>query len=189
MNKDKHFLKRLWLSILMVIGWGVALFTVNFPSDHFLPFSPILMYVVYGLLGVISLLSLVFAFVNPKIADVILMLVPAGYFVLFTIIFIKRLLMGWVPFFPLITISLFVMAIVSFAAFVLLMINKNRLGYLLSIVVYSFFLMSVIFESYPIAEEAASEVYTNIKLVYFVAIITASILGIINSVQMMKLHK
>ena len=46
--------------------------------------------------------------------------------------------------------------------------------------------MCVIFESYPVAYEQVSEVYGNIKLIYFVAIITASILGIIHSIQSYK---
>jgi hypothetical protein len=46
-----------------------------------------------------------------------------------------------------------------------------------------------VLESYPIAYEQVSEVYGNLKLVYFVVIIAASILGIINSVQAYKEYK
>ena len=46
--------------------------------------------------------------------------------------------------------------------------------------------MCVVFESYPVAQEDVSEVYGNIKLIYFVAVIAAAILGIINSSQSYK---
>ncbi len=71
----------------------------------------------------------------------------------------------------------------------LLIIGKKREGYLLTIFTYSFFTLCVVLESYPVAYEQVSEVYGNIELVYFVAIIAASILGIINSVQAYKEYK
>jgi len=89
-------------------------------------------------------------------------------------------------FFPLMTISLFVMLILVITDVVLLTSNKKKQGYLLAIIIYSLFLMCVVFESYPVAQEDVSEVYGNIKLIYFVAVIAAAILGIINSSQSYK---
>lgn len=87
------------------------------------------------------------------------------------------------------TISLFLLAIAAVATGVLLLANRKREGYLLAIVTFSFFTLSVVLESYPVAYDEVSEIYGNIKLVYFVAIIASSILGIINSAQMYKENK
>lgn len=108
---------------------------------------------------------------------------------MFGIIFIQRLLNGYVIFMPMMTISLFLLAIAAIATAVLLLANRKREGYLLAIVTFSFFTLSVVLESYPVAYDEVSEIYGNIKLVYFVAIIAASILGIINSAQMYKENK
>jgi hypothetical protein len=72
---------------------------------------------------------------------------------------------------------------------VLLLTGKKREGYLLAIIAFSFFALSVVLESYPVAYDQVSEIYGNIKLVYFVAIIAASVLGIINSAQMYRENK
>jgi hypothetical protein len=86
-------------------------------------------------------------------------------------------------------ISLFILAGVSLMTVVLLLTGKKREGYLLAIIAFSFFTLSVVLESYPVAYDQVSEIYGNIKLVYFVAIIAASVLGIINSAQMYRENK
>ena len=188
MNKtDTHKLKRLWIVALMILSWALCLITVNYPDDHVLPFSPILMYVVYSIMAAFSITSLIMFLIRKYyLADGLAIAVQASYFILFGILFVKRLLIDYVMFFPLMTISLFVMFVLALTTAVFLIITIKRQGYLLSIITYSLFLMCVIFESYPVAYEQVSEVYGNIKLIYFVAIITASILGIIHSIQSYK---
>jgi len=83
----------------------------------------------------------------------------------------------------------FILAGVSLMTVVLLLTGKKREGYLLAIIAFSFFALSVVLESYPVAYDQVSEIYGNIKLVYFVAIIAASVLGIINSAQMYRESK
>jgi len=186
-TSDTHKLKRIWIAALMVLGWVLCLITVNYPDDHVLPFSPILMYSLYSLMSALSLASLIMILIKkPALADIFALSVPACYFLLFGVIFVKRLLVGFVMFFPLMTISLFVMLILVITDVVLLTSNKKKQGYLLAIIIYSLFLMCVVFESYPVAQEDVSEVYGNIKLIYFVAVIAAAILGIINSSQSYK---
>ena len=184
---NNHKLKRMWIAALMILSWALCLITVNYPDDHVLPYSPVLMYVVYPLMAVLSIASLIMLLIKkPAFSDILAIAIQACYFILFGIIFVKRFLIDYVMFFPLMTISLFIMFILAVAAVVILLINRKRLGYTLSIISYSCFLMCVIFESYPVAYEQVSEVYGNIKLVYFVAIITVAILGIINSAQLYK---
>ncbi|HOC81071.1 MAG TPA: hypothetical protein PKK21_04285, partial [Bacilli bacterium] len=137
-----------------------------------------------------SIAALVLIFLKkPLLSDILSFAVLACYFVMFGIIFIQRLLNGYVIFMPMMTISLFLLAIAAIATAVLLLANRKREGYLLAIVTFSFFTLSVVLESYPVAYDEVSEIYGNIKLVYFVAIIAASILGIINSAQMYKENK
>lgn len=122
-------------------------------------------------------------------SDVLSFAVLACYFVMFGIVLVRRLLEGYVMFLPMMAISLFILAGVSLMTVVLLLTGKKREGYLLAIIAFSFFTLSVVLESYPVAYDQVSEIYGNIKLVYFVAIIAASVLGIINSVQMYRENK
>lgn len=189
-NDNIHRLKRIWIALLMIISWALCLISVNFPEDHVLVYSPILMYVLYSVMAVLSIGALlVILLKKPLISDILIVAVLTCYFVLFGIIFVQRLIRSYVLFFPLMTISLFIIAIFSIVTFILLIIGKRREGYLLTIFAYSFFTLCVVIESYPVAYEQVSEVYGNIKLIYFVAIIAASILGIINSVQAYREHK
>ena len=189
-NENIHRLKRIWIAILMIVSWALCLVSVNFPEDHVLVYSPILMYVLYSVMALLSIAALLVIFLKkPLLSDILIVAVQACYFVLFGIIFVRRLLESYVLFFPLMTISLLIIAVFSIVTLVLLIIGKKREGYLLTIFTYSFFTLCVVIESYPIAYEQVSEVYGNIKLVYFVAIIAASILGIINSVQAYKEYK
>jgi hypothetical protein len=138
----------------------------------------------------LSIAALLVIFLKrPLISDILIVAVQTCYFVLFGIIFVRRLLVSYIIFFPLMTISLFIIAVFSIVTLLLLIIGKRREGYLLTIFTYSFFTLCVVLESYPIAYEQVSEVYGNLKLVYFVVIIAASILGIINSVQAYKEYK
>jgi len=187
---NNHKLKRIWTAVLFVLSWILCLVTVNYPADHVLGYYPVLMYVMYSLMGAFSIAALVLIFLKkPLLSDILSFAVIACYFVMFGIIFIQRLLNGYVIFMPMMTISLFLLAIAAIATAVLLLANRKREGYLLAIVTFSFFTLSVVLESYPVANDEASEIYGNIKLVYFVAIIAASILGIINSAQMYKENK
>ncbi len=187
---NNHKLKRIWTAVLFVLSWILCLVTVNYPADHVLGYYPVLMYVMYSLMGAFSIAALVLIFLKkPLLSDILSFAVLACYFVMFGIIFIQRLLNGYVIFMPMMTISLFLLAIAAIATAVLLLANRKREGYLLAIVTFSFFTLSVVLESYPVANDEASEIYGNIKLVYFVAIIAASILGIINSAQMYKENK
>ena len=122
-------------------------------------------------------------------SDVLSFAVLACYFVVFGIVLVRRLLEGYVMFLPMMAISLFILAGVSLMTVVLLLTGKKREGYLLAIIAFSFFALSVVLESYPVAYDQVSEIYGNIKLVYFVAIIAASVLGIINSAQMYRENK
>lgn len=122
-------------------------------------------------------------------SDVLSFAVLACYFVMFGIVLVRRLLEGYVMFLPMMAISLFILAGVSLMTVVLLLTGKKREGYLLAIIAFSFFALSVVLESYPVAYDQVSEIYGNIKLVYFVAIIAASVLGIINSAQMYRENK
>ncbi|MFA5421343.1 MAG: hypothetical protein WC344_00910 [Bacilli bacterium] len=187
MTNDNRKLKRLWISMLMVASWVLCLVTVNYPEDHVLGFSPILMYVFYSLMTGLSLAALAAILLKkPLLSDVLAGAVLPLYFVLFGIVLIKRLLLGYVLFFPLMTISLFVSAGLALTIIVLLIITRKKQGYLLSIIAYSIFLFVVVMESYPVAYEEVTEVYGNLKLVYFVAIITAAILGIIHASKSYK---
>jgi len=187
---NNHKLKRIWTAVLFVLSWILCLVTVNYPADHVLGYYPVLMYVMYSLMGAFSIAALVLIFLKkPLLSDILSFAVIACYFVMFGIIFIQRLLNGYVIFMPMMTISLFLLAIAAIATAVLLLANRKREGYLLAIVTFSFFTLSVVLESYPVAYDEVSEIYGNIKLVYFVAIIAASILGIINSAQMYKENK
>jgi hypothetical protein len=187
---NNHKLKRIWTAALFVLSWILCLVTVNYPADHVLGYYPVLMYVMYSLMGAFSIAALVLIFLKkPLLSDILSFAVLACYFVMFGIIFIQRLLNGYVIFMPMMTISLFLLAIAAIATAVLLLANRKREGYLLAIVTFSFFTLSVVLESYPVAYDEVSEIYGNIKLVYFVAIIAASILGIINSAQMYKENK
>lgn len=187
---NNHKLKRIWTAALFVLSWILCLVTVNYPADHVLGYYPVLMYVMYSLMGAFSIAALVLIFLKkPLLSDILSFAVIACYFVMFGIIFIQRLLNGYVIFMPMMTISLFLLAIAALATAVLLLANRKREGYLLAIVTFSFFTLSVVLESYPVAYDEVSEIYGNIKLVYFVAIIAASILGIINSAQMYKENK
>ena len=187
---NNHKLKRIWTAVLFVLSWILCLVTVNYPADHVLGYYPVLMYVMYSLMGAFSIAALVLIFLKkPLLSDILSFAVLACYFVMFGIIFIQRLLNGYVIFMPMMTISLFLLAIAAIATAVLLLANRKREGYLLAIVTFSFFTLSVVLESYPVAYDEVSEIYGNIKLVYFVAIIAASILGIINSAQMYKENK
>ncbi len=187
---NNHKLKRIWTAALFVLSWILCLVTVNYPADHVLGYYPVLMYVMYSLMGAFSIAALVLIFLKkPLLSDILSFAVIACYFVMFGIIFIQRLLNGYVIFMPMMTISLFLLAIAAIATAVLLLANRKREGYLLAIVTFSFFTLSVVLESYPVAYDEVSEIYGNIKLVYFVAIIAASILGIINSAQMYKENK
>jgi hypothetical protein len=187
---NNHKLKRIWTAVLFVLSWILCLVTVNYPADHVLGYYPVLMYVMYSLMGAFSIAALVLIFLKkPLLSDILSFAVIACYFVMFGIIFIQRLLNGYVLFMPMMTISLFLLAIAAVATGVLLLANRKREGYLLAIVTFSFFTLSVVLESYPVAYDEVSEIYGNIKLVYFVAIIAASILGIINSAQMYKENK
>ena len=187
---NNHKLKRIWTAALFVLSWILCLVTVNYPADHVLGYYPVLMYVMYSLMGAFSIAALVLIFLKkPLLSDILSFAVIACYFVMFGIIFIQRLLNGYVIFMPMMTISLFLLAIAAVATGVLLLANRKREGYLLAIVTFSFFTLSVVLESYPVAYDEVSEIYGNIKLVYFVAIIASSILGIINSAQMYKENK
>lgn len=187
---NNHKLKRIWTAALFVLSWILCLVTVNYPADHVLGYYPVLMYGMYSLMGAFSIAALVLIFLKkPLLSDILSFAVIACYFVMFGIIFIQRLLNGYVIFMPMMTISLFLLAIAAIATAVLLLANRKREGYLLAIVTFSFFTLSVVLESYPVAYDEVSEIYGNIKLVYFVAIIAASILGIINSAQMYKENK
>ena len=187
---NNHKLKRIWTAALFVLSWILCLVTVNYPADHVLGYYPVLMYVMYSLMGAFSIAALVLIFLKkPLLSDILSFAVLACYFVMFGIIFIRRLLNGYVIFMPMMTISLFLLAIAALATAVLLLANRKREGYLLAIVTFSFFTLSVVLESYPVAYDEVSEIYGNIKLVYFVAIIASSILGIINSAQMYKENK
>jgi hypothetical protein len=187
---NNHKLKRIWTAALFVLSWILCLVTVNYPADHVLGYYPVLMYVMYSLMGAFSIAALVLIFLKkPLLSDILSFAVLACYFVMFGIIFIQRLLNGYVIFMPMMTISLFLLAIAAIATAVLLLANRKREGYLLAIVTFSFFTLSVVLESYPVAYDEVSEIYGNIKLVYFVAIIASSILGIINSAQMYKENK
>lgn len=187
---NNHKLKRIWTAALFVLSWILCLVTVNYPADHVLGYYPVLMYVMYSLMGAFSIAALVLIFLKkPLLSDILSFAVLACYFVMFGIIFIQRLLNGYVIFMPMMTISLFLLAIAAVATGVLLLANRKREGYLLAIVTFSFFTLSVVLESYPVAYDEVSEIYGNIKLVYFVAIIASSILGIINSAQMYKENK
>lgn len=187
---NNHKLKRIWTAVLFVLSWILCLVTVNYPADHVLGYYPVLMYVMYSLMGAFSIAALVLIFLKkPLLSDILSFAVLACYFVMFGIIFIQRLLNGYVIFMPMMTISLFLLAIAALATAVLLLANRKREGYLLAIVTFSFFTLSVVLESYPVAYDEVSEIYGNIKLVYFVAIIASSILGIINSAQMYKENK
>ncbi len=187
---NNHKLKRIWTAVLFVLSWILCLVTVNYPADHVLGYYPVLMYVMYSLMGAFSIAALVLIFLKkPLLSDILSFAVLACYFVMFGIIFIQRLLNGYVIFMPMMTISLFLLAIAAIATAVLLLANRKREGYLLAIVTFSFFTLSVVLESYPVAYDEVSEIYGNIKLVYFVAIIASSILGIINSAQMYKENK
>ncbi|MFA5222907.1 MAG: hypothetical protein WC411_01085 [Bacilli bacterium] len=187
---NNHKLKRIWTAALFVLSWILCLVTVNYPADHVLGYYPVLMYVMYSLMGAFSIAALVLIFLKkPLLSDILSFAVIACYFVMFGIIFIQRLLNGYVIFMPMMTISLFLLAIAAIATAVLLLANRKREGYLLAIVTFSFFTLSVVLESYPVAYDEVSEIYGNIKLVYFVAIIASSILGIINSAQMYKENK
>lgn len=187
---NNHKLKRIWTAALFVLSWILCLVTVNYPADHVLGYYPVLMYVMYSLMGAFSIAALVLIFLKkPLLSDILSFAVIACYFVMFGIIFIQRLLNGYVIFMPMMTISLFLLAIAALATAVLLLANRKREGYLLAIVTFSFFTLSVVLESYPVAYDEVSEIYGNIKLVYFVAIIASSILGIINSAQMYKENK
>jgi len=187
---NNHKLKRIWTAALFVLSWILCLVTVNYPADHVLGYYPVLMYVMYSLMGAFSIAALVLIFLKkPLLSDILSFAVLACYFVMFGIIFIQHLLNGYVIFMPMMTISLFLLAIAAIATAVLLLANRKREGYLLAIVTFSFFTLSVVLESYPVAYDEVSEIYGNIKLVYFVAIIAASILGIINSAQMYKENK
>ena len=187
---NNHKLKRIWTAALFVLSWILCLVTVNYPADHVLGYYPVLMYVMYSLMGAFSIAALVLIFLKkPLLSDILSFAVLACYFVMFGIIFIQRLLNGYVIFMPMMTISLFLLAIAALATAVLLLANRKREGYLLAIVTFSFFTLSVVLESYPVAYDEVSEIYGNIKLVYFVAIIASSILGIINSAQMYKENK
>jgi hypothetical protein len=185
-TQNTYHLRKILLPGLLAFSWGITLFSVNFPYDHVLPYSPILMYVIYSLLVALSFLSLFLVFRKPILADIINMVIISGYFILFTILFIKRLLLGYVMFFPLMCISLLVMAVFTIITIITLLFTKGRSGYILSIIVYSLFLLCVILESYPVVYYLTSQMYANIKLVYFVTVITASILGIIHSAKMIK---
>jgi len=185
-GKTNYRLMLIWISSLLILSWGIALFTVGFPYDHAMPYSPILMYLIYSLLAALSVASLIFAFYKPRASDILITLVLGGYFVLFAILFAKRLLVGYVTFFPTAAISLAIMAAMALSTAVALAANKPRLGYTLSIILYSFFLLCVIFESYPIVDRIVSETYSNLKLVYFFTLISASILGIVYSAKRIK---
>jgi hypothetical protein len=137
-----------------------------------------------------SIVALAFILLKePLMSDVLSFAVLACYFVMFGIVLVRRLLEGYVMFLPMMAISLFILAGVSLMTVVLLLTGKKREGYLLAIIAFSFFALSVVLESYPVAYDQVSEIYGNIKLVYFVAIIAASVLGIINSAQMYRENK
>lgn len=188
-NKD-HKLKRIWIAALLIISWSLCLITVNYPDDHVLGYNPILMYVLYSLMAIVSIASLVLILIKkPYLSDILSTASLVFYFTLSGIIFVKRLLAGYVMFLPMLTISLFILAIIASATVILLSMKRRREGYFIAIISYSFFSLSVVLESYPVVYDQVSEVYGNIKIVYFVAIITASILGIINFAQMYKEHK
>jgi hypothetical protein len=153
-------------------------------------YYPVLMYVMYSLMAACSIAALAFILLKkPLMSDVLSFAVLACYFVMFGIVLVRRLLEGYVMFLPMMAISLFILAGVSLMTVVLLLTGKKREGYLLAIIAFSFFALSVVLESYPVAYDQVSEIYGNIKLVYFVAIIAASVLGIINSAQMYRENK
>ena len=189
-NSNDHKLKRIWTAALLVLSWILCLVTVNYPSDHVMGYYPVLMYVMYSLMAACSIAALAFILLKkPLLSDVLSFAVLACYFVMFGIVLVRRLLEGYVMFLPMMAISLFILAGVSLTIVVLLLSGKKREGYLLAIIAFSFFALSVVLESYPVAYDQVSEIYGNIKLVYFVAIIAASVLGIINSAQMYRENK
>ncbi len=189
-NDANHKLKRIWTAALLVLSWILCLVTVDYPSDHVMGYYPILMYVSYSLMAAFSLAALIFILLKKSLlSDVSSFVVLACYFVMFGIVLVRRLLEGYVMSLPMMAISLFILAGVSLTTVGMLLTGKKREGYLLAIVAFSFFALSVVLESYPVAYEQVSEVYGNIKLVYFVAIIATSALGIINSAQMYKENK
>ena len=186
-NEARQRLRRFWISGLMIGSWILCLGSVAFPYDHVLGYHPIIMYVGYSLMLAFALVTLLMIVLKKKaLADIFPLLAQATYFVMFGILFILRLLSGYVLSFPLITISLFVMALLALLGGAFLLFKRNRQGYLFSIVAYSCLLMAVIIESYPVAYDTVSETYGYIKLVYFFAIIAAGILGIVHSAKMLK---
>ncbi|HOC80966.1 MAG TPA: hypothetical protein PKK21_03730, partial [Bacilli bacterium] len=118
---NNHKLKRIWTAVLFVLSWILCLVTVNYPADHVLGYYPVLMYVMYSLMGAFSIAALVLIFLKkPLLSDILSFAVIACYFVMFGIIFIQRLLNGYVLFMPMMTISLFLLAIAAVATGVLL---------------------------------------------------------------------
>lgn len=190
-NNDKYHLNRLWLAGLMIVSWALCLGSVAFPYDHILGYHPLIMYVGYGLMLALSITSLLAVFLKkPLLADLSLLLSQLLYFGMFGILFVLRLLNGgYVQFFPLMMISLFVMAILALAGACFMLLGKKQLGYLFSIIAYSCFTMSVVLESYPVAYDLVSETYGYIKLVYAFTIIAAGILGIVHSAKLNNLSK
>ncbi|MFA7020862.1 MAG: hypothetical protein WC215_04850, partial [Bacilli bacterium] len=114
-NKD-HKLKRIWIAALLIISWSLCLITVNYPDDHVLGYNPILMYVLYSLMAIVSIASLVLILIKkPYLSDILSTASLVFYFTLSGIIFVKRLLAGYVMFLPMLTISLFILAIIASA--------------------------------------------------------------------------
>lgn len=186
-NEARQRLLRFWISGLMIGSWILCLCSVDFPYDHVLGYYPIIMYVGYGLMLAFALVALLMIILKKNVlADIFPLLAQVTYFIMFGILFILRLQRGYVLSFPLLMISLFVMAILALLAAVFLVFKRNRQGYLFSIIAYSCLTMAAIIESYPVAYDAVSETYGYIKLVYFFAIIAAGILGIVHSAKKLK---
>lgn len=59
---NNHKLKRIWTAALFVLSWILCLVTVNYPADHVLGYYPVLMYVMYSLMGAFSIAALVLIF-------------------------------------------------------------------------------------------------------------------------------
>lgn len=186
-DNGKYNLLRLWIAGLMIISWCLCLGTVAFPYDHVLGYYPTIMYIGYSLMLALALGALIVTIIKkPLLANLFPLLIQTIYFVMFGILFILRLRVGYILSFPLIMISLFVMASFSIIGGLFTLLGKKQQGYLFSIITYSCFTMAVIIESYPVAYDAVSETYGYIKLVYFFAIIAVGILGIIYSAKMLK---
>lgn len=190
-NIDNYRLNRLWLAGLMIVSWALCLGSVNFPYDHILGYHPIIMYAGYAVMFALSIASLLAVFLKkPLFADLSLLLSQLLYFAMFGVLFVLRLLNGgYVLFFPLMMISLFVMAILALVGACFMLLGKKQLGYLFTIIAYSCFTMSVVLESYPVAYDLVSETYGYIKLVYAFTIIAAGILGIVHSAKLYNLSK